>query len=537
MLRAVIIAVVCGILAITGVGSVVATAPVSIDVVAPHPVPAQNAGEFVVLTFDGPTNVSGWTIEDGYNEAAFPATSLEGSVALSHSPSLTELLVDKPVVTLDGHLPLSVTGDRLVVRDAAGDRVTDAEYEHTPAGVRWKRSTGDTLTAVQHGATDHPPVNATADVVTAFVLPDGAAVPRAAVASADQRLYLAGYELTDPDITAALLSRHAAGVDVQVLVDGRPVGGQSAAEIAALDELVNAGVPVRVLTGSRDRYRFHHPKYAVIDDRVIVMTENWKRAGTGGSSSRGWGVMLDDALLAAELATIFGTDARWRDAISWDRYRLETSGREVNHTTRQFPTHHEPAQVPVDGAELVVAPEAAEPRLLALIDGASDSIHIQQVRISGLEFPLLQAVLAAADRGVDVTIQLDASWYVKADNRALAAAIEAEAAAAPGTVEAELVGSTDRFEKIHTKGIIVDDETVVVGSMNWNNVSMRENREVLAILHGDDVAGYYLGVFDDDWTAVDTVTPLGLLLATGLVWIGVGLVAVRHIRFAVDQGS
>ena len=536
-MRAIVPVVIVLVLTAAAAGVIAAEADPAIAVVAPNPVPTDNEGEFLVIDVPPGTNVSGWTIVDHHHEATLPNTTVDGRVAVSARPSLTELLVDEDVLGVSGRFRPAADGDRLELRDADGTRLDRVTYGSTPQGVRWHRTDAGELVARTPGQTDHAPVAVDVDEAEAFVLPDGAAVPDAVLASAKERLFLAGYELSDPAAVDQLVERADDGVDVRVLVDGEPVGGQSAEELEALDRLVAANVSVRVLTGSRDRFRFHHPKYAVADDRAIVMTENWKRAGTGGASSRGWGVVVTDRSFSDELAALFHADAGWRDGVAWERARLDATGVDGVPPNRTHPVTHEPAPVAVEAAELVVAPDAAEPRLRELIADADESIAVQQVRIADPDFPLLEEVFAAAERGVSVQIQLDSSWYVAEENRAVAAAIEERAAAARLPVEVRLVEETDRFEKIHTKGLVVDDEVVVVGSMNWNNVSMRDNREVMVVLHGEAAAGYYGAVFAADWTPVGINTPVGLVLAAVAVWTAVGATAVRYVEFAPAKSS
>ncbi len=74
-----------------------------------------------------------------------------------------------------------------------------------------------------------------------------------------------------------------AGVDVEVLLEGGPVGGISAEEKAAVWRLNQSGIPVYEMTTSESGhapYRYDHAKYVVIDDRsVIVTSENFGHSG------------------------------------------------------------------------------------------------------------------------------------------------------------------------------------------------------------------------------------------------------------------
>ncbi|MFP4001162.1 MAG: PKD domain-containing protein, partial [Thermoplasmata archaeon] len=61
--------------------------------------------------------------------------------------------------------------------------------------------------------------------------------------------------------------------------------------------------------------------------------------------------------------------------------------------------------------------------------------------------------------------------------------------------------------KSHNKGIIVDEENVLVSTINWNDNSIFQNRELGVIVKNSDVGKYYSQVFLDDWR--DLVDPIG----------------------------
>jgi len=171
---------------------------------------------------------------------------------------------------------------------------TDAAAESDGDGQWWPRD-----------ATCLPVSSAEIDEATAFVLPDGPEIPRETIRNADDRLLLAGYTVTSETIAADLVDAAERNVDISVLLEASPVGGTPAATEGVLETLAASGVDVRVIGGESGRYRYHHPKYAVADDRVLVTSENWKPSGVGAASSRGWGVRLEDETLAADLASVF----------------------------------------------------------------------------------------------------------------------------------------------------------------------------------------------------------------------------------------
>ena len=60
--------------------------------------------------------------------------------------------------------------------------------------------------------------------------------------------------------------------------------------------------------------------------------------------------------------------------------------------------------------------------------------------------------------------------------------------------------------KLHNKGMIVDGETVLVGSMNWGSSAMLRNREHGAIINSQSIASQFLASFNEDWDRVDERT-------------------------------
>ncbi|MFC6727567.1 phospholipase D-like domain-containing protein, partial [Natronoarchaeum mannanilyticum] len=308
-------------------------------------------------------------------------------------------------------------------------------------------------------------------------------------------------------------------------------GGVTERQVRALDRLVEAGIDVVAIGGERARYRFHHPKYAVIDDEALVTTENWKPAGTGGHSSRGWGVVVHGADTAASLREVFDADVGWRDAVPWSEYRTDVDPEPATPANGSFPRRVTPERMDADAVRLLTAPDNAESELEALLADANDSILIQQVSIGGRDNPLLDATLDAARRGVSVRILLSSAWYAEEENRKLADWLERRAAAEDLDLRVKLADPRGRYEKIHAKGVVVDEESAVIGSVNWNNNSLRENREVAVVVEGPEPGEYYADLFRADWRGGIERLPVGLGAALGMGMIVAVAAARRRVEF------
>jgi phosphatidylserine/phosphatidylglycerophosphate/cardiolipin synthase-like enzyme len=131
-------------------------------------------------------------------------------------------------------------------------------------------------------------------------------------------------------------------------------------------------------------------------------------------------------------------------------------------------------------------------------------------------------------------VLLSSAPYVRDEHRRLARSLNdvAEREGLPLTAK---LAAPRGYEKIHAKGVVVDGERVVLGSLNWNPQSVRENREVLLVLEGERIAGYYARVFDADWGRDRWPLPPPALATLGLAVLG-ALAALRRIDFGRGTG-
>ncbi len=156
----------------------------------------------------------------------------------------------------------------------------------------------------------------------------------------------------------------------------------------------------------------------------------------------------------------------------------------------------------------VIAPDTSS-QITDLIDSAERSIEIEQAYITNDTpvslNPYLSSAINASRRGVHVRVLLDSYWFNiedEKDNDEMAALINRIGISEHIPLEARCVDlPSSGVEKIHNKGVIVDDQRVLVSSINWNSVSPNFNREAGVIIDHPGAAGYFLTVFDDDWNS------------------------------------
>ncbi|PSQ58360.1 phospholipase [Halobacteriales archaeon SW_7_71_33] len=502
-----------------------------IAAVYPNPAAHGDRGEFVVLRLPRGTNLSEWSLADDRAEASLAGVTARGRVAVTDRPERVADLVGESaalrvdaVVGVDSLPALSNAGERVVLRRANGT-VDAVEYRDAPERSVYRDGEWRHL-----DATDRSVTRVGSRSVRAFVLPDGADVPVTLLRSARRQVLLAGYTFESERATRALERAAERGVAVRVLVDAGPVGGTTRRQVRLLDRLANhSGVEVWAYGTETAPYAYQHAKYAVVDDRVLVTTENWKPGGLGGAGNRGWGTIVEGGAVAAELAAVFEADARRPAAVPWREYRDRVDPVYGSVDRGSYPSRVEPARLPADSVRLLVAPDNAQREIVGLLADANRSLRVQQVSME--PGPLLSATTDAARRGVEVRVLLSSAEYVRDENRRLAARLN-ERAERQGWDLQVRVADAEGFDAVHTKGAVVDGRHVVVGSLNWNDHSAQRNREVVLVLSGDAVGDYYADAFDRDWrTDPSRGVSVSLVLA-GLAAVALAaVVGYRRVTF------
>ena len=516
-----------------------------VEAVFPNPVADGDAGEYVLLSFPEHTAVGNWTLSDGETTVSLPNRTVAGDVLVAANVSAARRLratasapshasanesagsdgnsTRIPGVTAVG-LALSNGGERLVLARPNGTTVHAVAYEDAPEGEQYVDGAFRPL-----GATAHAPATTASVDARAFVTPD-VAVPLAPIRNASTRISLAGYTFASERVADALERAADRGVDVRVLVDDAPVGGVTPRQGRVLEDLTDAGIAVRALGGRRARYDYHHAKYLVADDVAVVLTENWKPSGTGGHANRGWGAVLRDEATASALRDVFDSDWTGPDANPWTSVATEATAQSTRAANATYPTRIRSRNVTVERATVLVAPDNAERALTVRLRNATDRVHVLQMT-AARDGVLVRETVAAARRGVDVRILLSSAWYAREENQAVVDALNRVAERESLPLDARLVDPDGRFRKVHAKGIVVDD-TVVLGSINWNDHSLRENREVAVVLHGDAIADYYADALARDWQGgTKTPIPTWLAVATVIAVLVILAALARRIHF------
>lgn len=284
---------------------------------------------------------------------------------------------------------------------------------------------------------------------------DGDARAIALIASAKTSIEVTIYQLSSRNVIAALVAASQRRVKVRVIQDWRESSPRTHATLG------DAGVLVK--TSSRE-FNYTHQKSILVDAKTaFVFSGNLDRQSF--TSGRNFGVVLDDPDDAADFLELFEAD--------W-------AARAPNLTCTR----------------LVVAPVNARARVLALIASAKKTLDVEAMYVT--DGPVVNAIVAAQKRGVAVRVLLndpahdlgDSSWAVSRFG--------------PAGITVRRSGPLF----VHAKLLVVDGAHAFVGSENFSDNSLDENREAGLVVSSPsaDVARI-VATFASDWAKSPAFSP------------------------------
>lgn len=529
------------LLALASAASVGAT-PLIVAVVPDLPGSAAGDEGFAIgCRGKDPCDLTGHSMTDGESSWTFATgTTVPGGGRLWIVGNLTHWGAHDgpgPVLAAAGLPRLGNDGDSLALLGPGGAAVDAMEFgdgtefdapssaglvlQRSRDGSAW-RDTGsadDWRTPRLHriGESDLARPSFEAERIVAYASPDSSfEVLTELMSRAEERLHLHVYELRSAALADALVAAKQArpALDLQVLVDGNPVGAGQDDRHATADALrrVQAVGGLAVLAGN-GRYDDHHLKVLVADDAVAVQSENWVPSGVPEDPSwgnRGWGVVAYDEGMADWFAQWMADDRSAWDAQPFD---LASYDPLFKPPPRQAPRTgaYGPPTPPLEilgpiRITPVVSPdhtqEPASDPIAALAAHATRRLDVEQLDMSasgrnGLGWtggdPLADALVASHEAGARVRV-LAAAPFSAADTGNADALAWLGARGVDGAVfdRAGLV--------LHNKGLVADG-SAVVGSMNGNLHSRAQNREVALIVESPEAAAYFGALFDADWDA------------------------------------
>ena len=481
----------------------------------------------------GELDLEGYSVTDGEGTLTFGDVRLDRGASLAVMTSAPEEWMhigDHVLYTStvqDGRFSMSDSGDDLYLLDPSGEVIDSfvygdvEEYTHwdgepyhrvpkKTVAYRnlWYRQPYDGEEWIDHvpGRTlYHFPRTYEDCTVTPVLFPDSEGRPIVKeLQEAEDTVRISMYTFESVPVTSVLVSLLDSGVDVEMFMEASPAGGISGKEVSLLKTLSMHGADIRMIKSldGYKRFDYVHAKYAVIDDDTsIVTSENWTDYAFG--NNRGWGVIVEDAGCASYLTEIYESDRE---------------GCDITEFTELYPTSV-PANVPrheriEDGFDTytasvttAVSPDYSREALMGFIDSSEERFYSQQLNVdydwlTGTDNPLTMMEEKQA-QGLDVRLQVDVTYDSPDDTDLKDGYGIYSYYSYRGTLD---VRYTDGSRLFHNKGMISDDRTWI-GSMNWTDASIRENREMCLIVDSKEFTDVFADAFISDWGPVCSGEP------------------------------
>jgi phosphatidylserine/phosphatidylglycerophosphate/cardiolipin synthase-like enzyme len=373
-------------------------------------------------------------------------------------------------ILLSGFIPLLVFPDSLIV---------EPESNFTPSAFTWQ--------------TFNRNMN-----VTTFVAPDGShdALWRF-LNSAKESIYVEIYGINNPYILDLFHELHASKptLDVKFLLGEGSFGYYSQNDNAAYN-LTTLGYPVRWT--SETEFVYAHQKFVIIDNKTtIVQSGNWAKTSfpeAGKIANREWNIAMTDTVVTEYYRDVFDYD--WNNGRDYDSVADGIgSPFSYSETGSSYPR---PFSVPGEfsgsmNVTPIFSPDTSLQGILYCINAAQVSLDIQipyftNWNQTGSVEQILNAIIAAKNRGVTVRVITEEKY----DYEEVAQLFHEHGIPL-------VIQDPTWFAELHNKGIIVDGRIVLVSSINYSDNSIEDNREAGVIIENQDVAQWYLDIFDFDW--------------------------------------
>lgn len=339
--------------------------------------------------------------------------------------------------------------------------------------------------------------------VKPFTFPDSCGKPvLEALMGATESVQISIYMITSGYVVSALTDLAKNGVDVDVLLENKPLGYEN--DVTLLRNITAEGGDVRFIGyGDDARYSYVHNKYAIIDgDEVVITSENWTVDNISkDEGNRGWGAVIYGKAFADKMSVFFDND--FNSSVDIITLEEKTKKDKLSTTTKSIPSveiveeyidsiSYNPATVKNVPVSIYMSPDNTYKALQTLISEAEERVYTEQMSLGAewkdlsVESPL-NSMIEVSKSGVDARFMIESSDFTSVVNELNSKT----------NVKAAVMKGGD-YATMHNKGVIIDD-TVWVSSVNWTPNSFLNNRECGLYIQSAEVTNFYLSEYMEDW--------------------------------------
>lgn len=459
-------------------------------------------GEWIELynPGDAAVDLSGWTLRDqGSNTHTIGSLSIAAGqyLVLGRNGSSANGNYDADYVYGED-FKLSNDGDAVVVEDGDGNTIDSVTYgvsapwplktagvsfelstetADTSDGANWQLAVqaygdGDLGTpgmpnggAVEEGYTIDDAVSWHQPALETSLhfapLDDLESIVLEQLATAKTQVRMAFFNVRLPAVKNLLIQHLNNGVDVHVILDKKQ---QDLSYNTMGEELAAAGVPVTMVENTSAENATMHNKFTVIDGELVMM-------GSANYSYTALNISDED------LVTMKSSDLAGRYLEEFDE--ILVGGDEDSDAY--------PADTPI---QAWMGPEdGLRNHVIDQLDAAQSTAVVAMFDVNTND--IRDALIDAHGRGVNVAIVLD---QVQADE---VDALTDEQLTEAGIPVLLAENTASNAAEMHSKFLVVDHQTVVMGSFNWTNLGSFYNDESIVVIDDAHLAARVEGKFAD----------------------------------------
>ena len=354
-------------------------------------------------------------------------------------------------------------------------------------------------------------------LIQTFISPDNSySVIKKYISSANTSIFLNIYEITSQYLCEELINCLKKNISLTILVEGGPVGGVCDKEKYLLNKLFNYGAKVYLKTSDNSkkifsRYRFNHAKYLIIDNEVLIV-ESCNFADTGvpydpSYGNREWGLVIKNSSVAKYYFNVFLddssidysevislNDSNWK--IPYDYYLDYSYYKKAYKTNFETKNYFDNFSV-----KPIFSPDNSYKEIYELINSSNKSIYVEQLYIykywDEKINPFVKLLSEKANQGIDVRVIMNYNPTYSDTNEKIN---QTKEFLEENNVKVKFIYTNwSIFSNVHNKGVIVDNKSVLISSINWNENSFLNNREAGIIVYNENISRYFLKVFLYDW--------------------------------------
>lgn len=336
------------------------------------------------------------------------------------------------------------------------------------------------------------------------------------IRKANNSIFLNIYEFSNPFLCDELIKCLLKNISVNILIEGQPVGGVSDKQKFLLNRIKNYGGDIKIKYSNIQkkiypRYRFNHAKYLIIDkSNTIIESCNWGETGVPYNSNFGnreWGIIIRNESVSRYFMDVFLDDSNKNFS---DILLLEETNWYIPYNfyldTNFYNGFYEPkfkSEVFFENlsVEPVFSPDTSFNSIFNFLNKSKSSIYVEQLYIykywDEKINPFVKILVDKARRGLDVRVIMNYNPIYDDTNEKIN---KTKNFLETNGVKVKLIYTNwSIFTNMHNKGIIVDNKSVLISSINWNENSFMNNREAGIIVYNKNISKYFCSVFFYDW--------------------------------------